>query len=164
MLRSPSWYLLAITSSGIACPPRATRRATRAHAASIEGSQRKTSIIRYPAERHRSISRRCVRPAQVVSKAKLSPASTRTFRRSSIARPDATATRSGFKGESPRAISSAFTNSWISSTEERLATAHVVFPAPFGPPTITTLRVPSSSTVTPRDRRPRRRAPEIRSA
>jgi hypothetical protein len=42
----------------------------------------------------------------------------------------------GFKGDKPRAISYAFTNSIVSKVSGKRLNAAVVFPAPIGPPLI----------------------------
>ena len=144
-LRRPAWYRRLTTSSGMRCPPRLTRRATRESATSADGSHKNIKVIRYPAERHRSNSRACPRPAQVVSKAKLLPVSTSSLRRSSISRPASIALASGSRGDIPRAISSAFTNSRISSVAFRRRYAQVVLPAPLGPPIITTSLLPRTA-------------------
>src|SRR5258706_8482319 len=60
------------------CPPCWTRRATRSSASSGDGSQRNTRVVRYPSPRPSRIRSSCMRPAHVVSSAKLSPARMRT--------------------------------------------------------------------------------------
>ena len=78
-----------------------------------------------------------LRPAHVVSKAKFSRARTSICRRSIMSLPAERALPSGFNGERPRAISSAFTNSRTPSFGSKRK-AMVVLPAPLGPPSITT--------------------------
>jgi hypothetical protein len=79
----------------------------------------------------------CVRPAQVVSNAKLARFLMSSRIRCNISRPAPNAACSGLNGDSPRAISSAFTNSRISRPCGTSNCAAVVFPAPLGPPMIT---------------------------
>jgi hypothetical protein len=80
-----------------------------------------------------------LRLASVVSKAKLTRGLARSRIRDSMIRPAATAAPSTMKGDSPRAMSSAFTNSRTSSEPRRIAGAAVDLPAPFGPAMTTTL-------------------------
>ena len=115
------------------CPPSRTRRATRSSAAWGDGSHRYTSVSRQPSALHLRNMGRWVRPAQVVSNAKLTRFLMSSLILCSISRPAPNAACSGLNGDSPRAISSAFTNSRISRPCGTSNCAAVVFPAPLGP-------------------------------
>ena len=65
----------------------------------------------YPTDRQRSIAARKAFPERVVSNAKSSRIAANSSRRRSITRPAPTATASAENPESPRAITSALTNS-----------------------------------------------------
>jgi hypothetical protein len=89
------------------------------------------------------------RLARVVSNEKVTRWRASSCSRASITRPAAIAALSGSKADSPRAITSALTNSFTDSIACSNSGAAVDLPAPFGPPRITTLgRV--SLTSTPR--------------
>src|SRR5207237_7304272 len=73
-----------------------------------------------------------------VSTAKLSRFAASSLMRPSITRPASIATRSGENPESPRAITSAFTNSVTPSAPRNRREAAVDLPAPLGPARTTT--------------------------
>ena len=73
------------------------------------------------------------RVANVVSMAKSQPFNSSSSIRSNINLPASIAIPSGLNGESPRAISSAFTNSFTFSISGSTVYEAVVFPAPLQP-------------------------------
>jgi hypothetical protein len=70
---------------------------------------------------------------KVVSKAKFSFPLSKVSMRSSIIRPASKATFSGWNGDNPNAILSAFTNSLQSKISGKIVNDAVVFPAPLQP-------------------------------
>ena len=102
-------------------------------------NQKYTRWTLYPAPRSDASQGADVRPARVVSNAKLARCSARERRRSNMSRLAVIAILSGSNPDNPWAMTSAFTNVIRRSVfaASRVLEA-VVFPAPFGPARITT--------------------------